>query len=209
MTAWRRGWRRTPESVMPSDGTLIALDKGVSCVSVEDAKAYLRVDSGIEDGVIDGAIRSVQDQLVPPEGWLGRALTDAQFRLDIPSFGNEIVLPAPPFHSIESFVYIDRDGDEQTVDADLYTVTDGTPAVIQLRRNKTWPTDIDTCRNDAVQITFNAGYGAPEDVPMVIRQWVKYQVSQIHDIRQPIVVGTIVSETPFIRSMLESWRVRL
>ena len=203
---YRNGYR---DQIMPQDGKLVTVERGAPAVGLQEAKDYLRVDYDLEDDVIDTAILAVQDQLVPPEGWLGRALTDTTYRLDLPEFASEIVLPAPPFQSIESFEYVDTDGELQSVDADLYTVAGGDPAVIVLGRNKTWPGDVDCTRPDAVQITFKAGYGSSTDVPSVIRQWIMYQVAQIHDLRQPVVVGTIISQTPFIRDMLESWRVRL
>ena len=202
-------WYRYRDRIMPRDGRLVAIERGAPAVVLQEAKDYLRVDYDLEDDVIDTAILAVQDQLVPPEGWLGRTLTDATYRLDLPEFASEIVLPAPPFKAIESFEYVDTDGVMQSVDPDLYEVTGGDPAVIVLGRNKTWPCDVDHTRPDAVQIKFTAGYGAATDVPSVIRQWIMYQVAQIHDLRQPVVVGTIISQTPFIRDMLESWRVRL
>lgn len=206
MSAWRR--RDRENTVTSLDGGLVRTLDGDPVISVEDAKAWLRVEDDIEDEIIERAVLAVQGLLVPPAGWLGRALTTAEFRLDLPCFGDRITIPAPPLQQIDSFEYRDHDGDMQTVDSGLYRVTAGEPAVLVRERGASWPTDVDSTQPDAVQISFTAGYGLPADVPDAIKQWMLFQVSQIHDIRQPVIVGNSVSETPFIRHMLESYRVR-
>lgn len=207
--AWHGYWPKYRERVTPADGQLVRLTSGDPAVSLEEAKQWLRVESDDEDAVVERAIRAVQDQLVPPDGWLGRALTTVEFRLDLPCFGDTIVIPAPPLRSIEKFRYRDLSGDMQDVDTDLWRVTDAEPAMIVRKRDKRWPDDVDHSQPDAIQVEFEAGYGEAGDVPEVIQQWILYQVTQIHDIRNPVLVGTIAGETPFIRNMLESWRVKV
>lgn len=199
-------WRR--ERILPSEGTLVLVTRGGPAVSLADARDYLRVDEGIEDAVIENAVLAVQGMLEPPEGWLGRSLSQSEYRLDLPRFADEIVVPAPPLVSVDAINYLSTDGTTKAVDAADYSVTEGDPASIVINRDKRWPTDVDCTRPDAVQIEFTAGY-SDGDCPQVIQQWIKYQVAQFYDIRQPIIVGTSASETPFVRNMLETWRVRL
>lgn len=189
------------------DGRLVRLTEGDPVISLAEAKQWLRVDGDLEDAIIERGILAVQNLLVPPDGWLGRALTTATFRMTLPCFADRIFLPVAPLQSVTSFQYRDMDGDLQTVDAALYSVVETEPAEIVRNRGASWP-DMDSSRPDAVSIEFTAGYGAPGDVPDAIKQWVLYQVSQIHDLRQPVVVGTIVQPTPFIRDMLEGYRIR-
>lgn len=202
-------YRSTPEHVMPSEGELVRLEHGAEAVALEDALFHLRLDAGTQDQYVQQLVRAVQDQLEPPNGWLGRALTTAEYRLTLPRFGERITLPAPPVQSVDAIEYRDRNGDTQTVDPDDYRLIDTDPAVVTIRNDKSWPDTLDDAP-DAVTITFTAGYGDhAEDVPTVIRQWMLMQVSQMFDIRQPVIVGTIATATPFVRDMLESWRVRI
>ena len=209
MGTWH-SWHHWPDKATSYDGRLVRTGQSAVAVSLSDAEQYLRVDSGTESAVIERAVRAVQDQLEPPSGWLGRALTTASYRLTLPHFAYRIILPAPPLQSVTAFEYLDRDGNRQEVDSALYRIVETEPAEISLARNKQWPTDLDHTQPDAVSIEFDAGYGEnPEDVPDVIRQWILYQVSMIYDIRNPVVLGTTAAETPFIRDMLETYRVKL
>lgn len=207
MTTWHRTtW---PHRATSYDGDLRRISDGPVALSTSETLEYLRQESGVDDAVVERAIRAVQDMLEPPSGWLGRALTTATYKLTLPGFAERIVLPAPPFDTLSSFAYLDSDGVEQTVDSALYRVVETEPAEIVLAHNESWPTDLDYTQPDAVRIEYTAGYGTnATDVPSIIRQWMLYQVAGIYDLRHPVVGGTIVTETPFVRHMLESWRVR-
>ena len=57
--------------------------------------------------------------------------------------------------------------------------------------------------------TLTAGYGdLASDVPAIIRQWIMIRAATFFDIREGIVVGTIVSEVPSFPAMLENYRWR-
>ncbi len=199
-------WKSWPRLLTPQDGILERVTQSDPALELSDARDYIRVDAGVEDSLIESAVLAIQGQLEPPRGWLGRALTQATYRFTIPAFADEIRLPAPPFVSLDKFEYLDRDGVRQTVDATLYRVIDTDPAYISRARDKEWPTDVDYTQRDAITIEYTAGYGVVANIPEPIKQFMRYQVAQIYDIRQPVVVGTTVSETPFVRHMLESWR---
>lgn len=195
--------------ITAAQGQLTRTQAGGPAVSLEEAKAQLRITDDLENDIIERAVLAVQGLLEPPDGWLGRALTQSQYRLELPCLADEIVLPAPPLVQVDTVQYRASDGSLNTVSDDLYRVTDGDQARIVRAEGKSWPT-IGSDAPDAVVIEFTAGYG-PEHtaVPAAIKQWILYQVASITDIRQPIIVGASVTETPFVRDMLESWRVRL
>lgn len=199
-----------PNELRPSDGRVVRLSDGAPALSLSTARDYIRVDAGVEDDLIETAVQAVQNLLEPPDGWLGRALTTAQFQLTLPEFANRILL-YPTLQQIDSFEYRNVDGDYVAVDESLYRVLDDrAPAEITLERDERWPDDLDTSQPDAVRITFTSGYGGtPGDIPSAIRQWMLYQVSQFYDIRQPVVINAIATETPFVRHMLETYRVRI
>jgi hypothetical protein len=70
--------------------------------------------------------------------------------------------------AIDSIIYVDADGDEQTMDPDLYLLDfHSVPAVVYLPSGGTWPTAA-TQRN-AVRIRYFAGYDAAGGSPTTIR----------------------------------------
>jgi len=188
----------------PSKGTLKRIEAGPPALDHFDALSHLREDPEFVDAnLLAQVIRSVQDELEPPNGWLGRALTESRFTLFLPRFADRMLLTAPPIISVDEVRYI-HDGVPGVVDTETYRVTDEEVPSVVLATGKSWP-DADQC-HDAVQIDFTAGY---EEVPEAILQYMKIMVSHRWEIRQGAIVGTIVQPTPFVRDMLEGYRVRL
>ena len=74
-------------------------------LTVADAKQYLRVEHGDDDGLIDGLIAAAQGQIDGPQGWLGRSLGRQTLRISggvWPGAWRRLVLPFPPTISIVS-----------------------------------------------------------------------------------------------------------
>jgi uncharacterized phiE125 gp8 family phage protein len=184
------------------DGILIRSTRGALPVSVADAKLHLRVDHDTEDDYIEALIRAVQDDLEPPNGWLGRALMEGTYQLILPKFAEKIVLPAPPLLEVSSITYLDEDGAEQTASTDLYRVLEGEPSVIQLLEDEEWP-GTDTV-DDAVVIEYTAGY---EALPEIIKAYILLSVAQLYEYRSLALGGAEVKDVPGFRHMLSSWRV--
>ena len=176
-------------------------------LDLTEVKVHLRVDHDTEDNYISDLIYAVQDMLEPPDGWLGRALARADYRLTLPGFSSIIKLPAPPFVELKAFKYFDVDGDEQTVDADDYRVIEKDIAYIEIVSGKAWPM-LQSGRLDPVKVEYTAGYNGSANVPQAIRQYMMMQISQLYDMRS-LVNAQQVRRTPYVANMLEGWRVRL
>jgi len=197
------------DTMYPVRGNLLRTSSRDPIITTAEAKDWLRVDYDLEDSIIYRAVLAVQDLLEPPNGWLGRALSEADYTLYLPRFADKIIIPAPPLINIESVEYLRTDGTTVTVDAADYRVVLREPAYLLPAHGKSWPSGVDIDKPDAVQIKFKAGYPNANNVPDGIKQFILYQVSQIHDLRNPSVVGTTVAEVPHIRHSLESWRIRV
>lgn len=209
MVAWRNQWRAVPECVRPSDGQTQKLTQGNLPLSVSDASFHCRIDEGLEDELVASIIRSVQGELEPPTGWLGRALTTAEYKLVIPHFARRIRLSGAPIQSIDSITYRDTDGNVQTVDPALYRLTDDAIQSVVLTANSEWPSDV-IMESDAVTVNYTAGYGDTEaDVPEIIKQYMRIMVAYRYDLRKSVIIGTIATPSPYVRDMLESLRVHL
>ena len=173
----------------------------------ETVKTHLRVDHSIENTLIDGLIWAAQDMLEPPDGWLGRALSRATYRLSLAGFDDVIKLPAPPFVSLTTFKYYDTNGDEQDVDTDVYRVVEKDIAMIERESGQTWPS-LEARRKYPVTVTYQAGYENTAAIPYAIRAFMLMQIAQFYDSRS-LISAQQMHGTPFTDRMLESFRVRL
>jgi uncharacterized phiE125 gp8 family phage protein len=150
-------------------------------LSLAEVKAGLRLDSGdtSEDALLAGLIRSSVAQIDGRDGWLGRQLCTATWRLDLPEFPCVINVPLPPLQQVTEITYIDAGGAEQTLDPSAYHVAGSDPAMLVPVYGTSWPATRD--RPDAVRVTFVAGYGGFPDVPEDIRQGLMLLVRAAYD----------------------------
>ena len=92
-------------------------------ISLDDAKAHLRVDHTSENDLITSLITSFRAMVDGVDGTLNRALITQTWDLLLDAFpcGDEYIeIPLPPLQSIESFTYKDTDGEVQTLTSSDY-----------------------------------------------------------------------------------------
>ena len=147
-------------------------------VSLDEAKAQLRITEGDDDTLITSLIEAAR---VAVEQRTRRALITQTLQLTLPDFADAIKLPRPPVAALSAFEYRDTAGATQTVPASAYRLeSNSTPARVELLPNQTWPTT-DT-HPAAVTITYTAGYGATsDDVPETLRRAVLLLVEEFYD----------------------------
>lgn len=137
-------------------------------VTLSEAKSQCRVTHSAEDGYFLDLIARAVDH-VDGDGLLGRAMitqTWAQWVSQAPGW---VRLKMGPFISLVSVEYYDEAGALQTADlADFETRLDGDFVICKPKESREWPTaDV---RQDAIKITYTAGFGAAADVPAGIKQ---------------------------------------
>jgi uncharacterized phiE125 gp8 family phage protein len=148
-------------------------------VDLAEAKLYLRVDGADEDAMIAGLIAAATQQA---ETVTRRQLVTATLRLALPAFPRDAIhLPRPPAGEVQSVVYIDADGAEQTLDGSDYRLAND-PQGAALEPAEAWPAT--QRRRDAVRITYTAGYGAAADVPEAIRTAIMLNVAAMYHQRE-------------------------
>lgn len=191
-------------------------------LTLEDAYQQLRLDpvfgtsppSRPDDDHIRRCILAATDELDGVNGWLGRALVRQEWRMALDAFPAGtgcVTLPLPPLIDVEGVSYTDRDGVEHTmaegVDFRITPSTEYECASIRPIYGKNWP----VARQDqgSVVIDFVAGYGEPEEVPELIRQYVRAQLGFYYEHRESVVVGSGVTAqpVPYYRNSLENYRV--
>jgi uncharacterized phiE125 gp8 family phage protein len=181
-------------------------------ITLADARLQCRVDTwgsppvNEEDPLLLPYIQGATEELDGIDGWLNRALVTQTWRLTLNCFpGRPIKLPLPPLQSVTSVVYDAPDGTATTLDAAEYrviTVTD--PGMVEAVTS--WPSIKDQL--GAVRITYVAGYGDAEDVPEIIRNYIRARVAQLYQFREQAVAGVTVAPVPYMRDNLESIRMR-
>jgi uncharacterized phiE125 gp8 family phage protein len=134
-----------------------------------------------DDALIASLVRSAIAQVDGRDGWLGRQLITATWRLTLDCFpAGGILVPLPPLQEVTSITYIDAGGAEQTLATSVYQVAGTDPARIVLAYGQSWPAT--RPRPDAVRVEYIAGYGDSwNDVPEDIRHALICMVSAAYD----------------------------
>jgi uncharacterized phiE125 gp8 family phage protein len=176
-------------------------------VSLDEAKAHLRVDSDDEDDLITSLIEAATDLA---EQYCRRAFMPASFRLGLDRFpAYDIRLPRNPVISVDSITYLDEGGTERTLSASEY-LTDlaSEPARITPTYGNTWPTTRGTI--GAVKVNFTAGYsGASPDrdsVPEGVKAAIKLLVADFYQHRSAQSAEAL-EKNPAVVALLSRFRL--
>lgn len=174
-------------------------------VSVEEAKAHLRVEHTAEDSLIESMIAAVTAELDGRQSYLRRALVTQTWDFTLPWFPRtgRIRLPMPPLQSVTSVKYFDASNEEQTLSSDDYeTITSADQGYIALKSGKAWPATYE--RNEAVAVRFVAGYGAASDLPGNIRAAMLLRIGELYAYRGDAAIEGNMS--PTVRRLLSPSR---
>jgi uncharacterized phiE125 gp8 family phage protein len=141
-------------------------------LTIDDARLQCKVDPDdtSHDELLDALIVAAREYA---EHYTGRALASRTLEAaldEFPDCRESICLPMPPVTAITSIKYTDLAGDEQTLAADQYTLSDyGDSREVSLAYGSTWPST--RCIRNAVRVRFVCGYdadGGPE-LPEAVR----------------------------------------
>lgn len=147
-------------------------------VSMDEARAHLRVDEGEEDLLISSLIDVATAWLDGPDGWLGRALGEQVLEARLDTWPRPLRLPCPPLLSVEAASYVDPNGVVQQI-----------PIVGGLLDLGSWP-----CvrgREGDIVIRYRAGYvssNGASTVPAPIRHAILLMVSHLFNNRDAVTV---------------------
>lgn len=160
-------------------------------VSLQEAKAHLRVDLDDEDALIAGYIASARQWC---EKWTGRAFITQTWTLGLDDWADRIAIPLAPLSSVTSVDYLDENDASQTLSTTIYQVVTGGDqgGVIFRKDGQSFPSLSDL--KEPITITFVAGYGLASDVPEPIRQAILLLVG--HWFRNRETVGVVSENTP-------------
>ena len=162
-------------------------------VTLAEAKLHLRVDHDDEDDLITGLIGAATDHLDGWAGILGRCLVNQEWRVSLCSWPASRIIRLPfPDVSAATVKYFDADNAEQTVSSgEVATLHDAGGSFLRLSDSFASPS-LYSDRDDAVQVTFTAGYGAAgTDVPAPIRTAILLMVAHWFHNREAVGDGSL------------------
>ena len=170
-------------------------------ISIVDMKSFLRVDNSDDDVVISAYLATATEAIkqhlrvaLLTETFVlkadGFAYADADERLIalgagihtgsrpyLLGGGDTLDIPFPTLQSVTSVVTYDRGNNASTYDASNYQV-DLQSGRIYLNEGSVWPSDLRA--QDAVQVTYVAGYGSGS-IPAPIVEAIRKYVEQMYD----------------------------
>lgn len=166
-------------------------------LSLEAAKAHLRIEDSADDSTIAAFIGAARDHV---ERYTRRALIRQEWRLTLDEFpAGAIELPIPPVSAIASIAYLDPAGVGRTIDPAAYAlVADQTSAVIEPAAG--WPATLP--RAGAVSVDYWTGYtekaGDPDElIPASAKQAALLLIGHWYENREAVNVGNLTTELPF------------
>lgn len=176
-------------------------------VSLEEAKAWLRVDHADEDQLIG---RLIGAAVAAVEADTRTRLITQVVELRAASFAHIAAPRIGPVQEATSLFYIDPSGLDQLLDDSMWRLTGGALAPrIELVDGQYWP---DTARRgDAVRLELVVGYGdTGEEVPENVRLAIQLLVTQWYDNRDQTskFAGDQVRERAALASLLSPYTLQ-
>jgi uncharacterized phiE125 gp8 family phage protein len=174
-------------------------------VSLDEAKAHLRVDSADEDALIEALVEAAQAHV---EQYTGLYLAEQTVKLRAWGFDlGASRLPAGPVSEVTSITYTDIDGTVQTLSPDLYVaILYGLSPMISPAWGQCWPAH--RCFPGSVVVTVTAGF-ADDECPAPIRQAILMIVGDLYANREAVVIDAsrvTMIENPTADRLLANYR---
>lgn len=188
---------------------LIPLTEAAPVVTLDEAKAHLRVDHTDDDAYITALISVASvaaadrtDQTIGIREWEWRVIGQDLFRRLTSCWWLRV--PAPPLIEVTAIKYRDTEGAEQTFPAEDYEVI-GAKApqggFIRLKNGRSWPSV--EPGTEAAVIHFKAGY---EEAPEPLKQAVLLMIGHLYNSRGEMIRQEFI-EDPTIKALLIPYRV--
>jgi len=176
---------------------------GSGPLTTDAVKLHLRVDHTDDDDLIDQLILAATAWA---ENFQNRTFVNRSRTMVLDKWQTVIRPPYPPLVSVDSIVYVDPDGNDQTLSSSVYRVdTTNEPGRITLEYNQSWPSIRGV--TNAVTITYTAGYGAAADVPDDVKAAIKLLVGHWYEHRENVSEINLTEVPNAAKSLLWANRV--
>ena len=168
-------------------------------ITIERAKAHLRVEHGEEDALITSLIASASRYIENRTGQVFDKRDGIVMIADrLPKGTGGLELEWTPVRSVTEVAYLDADGSQVLMpEASIYVEKRGVYPVIYPAIDTSWPEHLP--QRGGVQVTINAGY---EEPPADVQSAALLIIGHLFENRESVVIGTISSELPMGVEML-------
>ena len=167
----------------------------VEPISLDEAKAHLRVDQADEDLLISSLITAARLHL---EVETRQAFITQTWSIVLDRWpeARQLVLPIRPVQTVNSVTVLDDDDIATVADPALYLVdVQSTPPRLVLRSAQSWP--LAGRAAGGIDINLTAGFGdTPGDVPQSLRQAILLSVAHWYERRESVVFGSAPVAVP-------------
>lgn len=159
-------------------------------ITLEEAKAHLRVVVADDDNYITGLITAARMMV---EQRTQRAMMPQTIAIGLDKFCPVVQLPRAPFiYSLATppvvIKYFDENGDLQTLAESVYHVNKYVePAEVSLVAGQSWPSI--TPQPGGVTMEYQAGYADAASVPGPLKQWMLLAIGAMYDNRDQVYTG--------------------
>lgn len=170
----------------------VLIAQGAPFVSLEEAKAHLRVEHALEDDLITTYIGAATQHV---RTQAQRALTSETWDLHLDSWPvGALALPSPPLLEVVEVTYVDALGASQVLLDGSFTIErpSGPQALhASLAPIDSWP---EISRGPgAVRVRYKAGYGDAKDVPSALRAAVLLTLGDLYSGASPVSADPLIS----------------
>ncbi len=187
--------------------TVLVNGPSVEPITTAEAKTHLHVSGTSQDTYIGTLIATARRQI---ERYLNRVLINQDWKVYYDCWKHEMLIPFGKLNTVASVKYYDLDGAQQTLTASNYywTVTTTDPGRIVRKYDASYP-ELQYGRPDAIEIAFNAGYGAAAAaIPDDIKHACKLLVGNYFEHRSDVVIGATVAKIPsYVTDLIHSYKL--
>lgn len=167
-------------------------------ITIEQAKAHLRVEHGEEDALITSLIASAFRHIENRTGQVFDQRDGVVMIADrLPKGSEGLELQWTPVREVTEVSYADPDGVEATLVDSFEIDSRGVYPVLYPLPDFEWPAH--RPQRSSVRISMNAGY---EEIPADVSAAALLIIGHLYEHRESVVIGTISGELPMGVEML-------
>lgn len=151
-------------------------------VTLEEAKAFARVDTSADDGLITQLITASTDFALT---YTNRIFLDTTYTYATDSFyGSCLIFPKGDIDTVVSISYYDESDVLNLIASSVYSTDFNTVyTTVYLAENEEWPTDLNRFRPFPVVAVVSGGVALAADVPEQVKTFIKMMVTDMYEHR--------------------------
>ncbi|MFD1292637.1 head-tail connector protein [Lutibacter holmesii] len=169
-------------------------------ITLAEAKQQLKLEASwtSEDDLLQQYIDAA---IITAENYTQISINEAKFEIKTTEFTNNLKIKLSPITAIDSIVYVDENGDDQTLDAVEYELRnfDNYQQEVFYKNEADLPK---LSKTEATPVTINitTGYAAPAEMPRPIKQACLLMITSFYEKREDSVENLPKASTNLLRA---------